>query len=442
MNILKIIRESRIYKSQAGQMLVIFALTWMIFAGGLLTVYNTGTLVGERIRLQNAADSAAYSGAVWEARALNYIAYSNRTIIAELSFISWLCAITSCVKGWRKLVEVAASIPFPPTMAILNAVKAVLVVIENILENVVLNIPWKYLPQGIGMLQVALNVVLQSKIRGVMADVAEGFDSDIKINDYYYTQVGLPFILTNLYNHQSVVKDGEWEGLKKVLKDTIGRYTKGVFNGEVPIYNRDFELWMPPFFKWLKIPGNTGAVIKMDGSVDITKTQVKCSDGPGVKVGTWSIAKDLSLYIAWWFNLSIDIANVEVDIDLDDISYYVFDKDKNQSVGVYANAGKHYSNMSDLLFKNINGLFGAKERMMQTSAKARAVYEDPVSSSKRHESLKAAGLEPNLFNPFWKAELVPFKTDAEEDGAPGYPNAAITYAMGYGPVLGTTLKRH
>jgi len=442
MNILKLIRESKIYKSNAGQMIVIFALTWMIFAGGLLTVYNTGTLVGERIRLQNAADSAAYSGAVWEARALNYIAYSNRTIIAELSFISWLCALTSCVKGWRTLVEAAADIPFPPTMAILNAVKAVLQIIETILEDVVLNIPWKYLPQGIGMLQVAMNAVLQSKVMGVMSDIGDSFDSDIKINYYNYAPIGLPYILTNLTNHQNVVKDGEWEGLKKVLKDTIGRYTKGVFNGGVPIYNRDFELEIAPFWRSLKIPGVTGAVLKMDGSVDISKTQVKCSDGPGVAIGTWAVAKDLSLYIWWWFDVSFDIANVEVDIDLDDISYYVFDKDKNTSVGVYANAGKHDSNMSDLLFKDINGLFGVKSSLIQTSAKARAVYEDPVSSSKRHETLKGAGLEPNLFNPFWKAELVPFNANSEEDAYPLYPNAAITYAMGYGSVLGTTLKRH
>lgn len=48
-----------------------------------LTLYNTGQLALQRMRLANAADAAVLSAAVAEARALNFVASMNRAVIAN-----------------------------------------------------------------------------------------------------------------------------------------------------------------------------------------------------------------------------------------------------------------------------------------------------------------------------------------------------------------------
>ena len=50
---------------------------------GGLVLFNTGQVAVDKQRLANAADSAAYSGMVWQARALNFQAYSNRAMVAN-----------------------------------------------------------------------------------------------------------------------------------------------------------------------------------------------------------------------------------------------------------------------------------------------------------------------------------------------------------------------
>ncbi|WP_454694046.1 pilus assembly protein TadG-related protein [Achromobacter aegrifaciens] len=68
---------------QRGQTLVLGLL--MVAVGGisLVVLYNLGQTVGARQRLTHAADAAAYSGALEQARTLNALAYINRTQIAH-----------------------------------------------------------------------------------------------------------------------------------------------------------------------------------------------------------------------------------------------------------------------------------------------------------------------------------------------------------------------
>jgi len=63
----------------------------------VVLMYNTGQTTSEKTRLVNAADAAAYSGAVFVARNLNFLAYTNRAMIANhvaighfVSYVSWI----------------------------------------------------------------------------------------------------------------------------------------------------------------------------------------------------------------------------------------------------------------------------------------------------------------------------------------------------------------
>jgi len=80
-----------------GQVLPLAALLLVAIGAAFYLMVNSGQAVQEKIRVTNAADAAAYSAAVAEARALNYDAYLNRAIVANeisiaqmVSFASWL----------------------------------------------------------------------------------------------------------------------------------------------------------------------------------------------------------------------------------------------------------------------------------------------------------------------------------------------------------------
>ncbi len=80
---------------QRGQVLpVALVLVGMILLA-LLFMVNTGQTTAEKLRVTQAADAAAYSAAVLEARALNYDAYANRAIIANEMAMAQLVGLSS-----------------------------------------------------------------------------------------------------------------------------------------------------------------------------------------------------------------------------------------------------------------------------------------------------------------------------------------------------------
>ncbi|HET9643643.1 MAG TPA: apolipoprotein N-acyltransferase, partial [Burkholderiaceae bacterium] len=73
---------------------------------------NSGQAVTEKIRVTNAADAAAYSAAIVEARALNYDAYLNRAMVAGeisiaqmLSFASWVTYFANASDNFHTSIE-------------------------------------------------------------------------------------------------------------------------------------------------------------------------------------------------------------------------------------------------------------------------------------------------------------------------------------------------
>ncbi|MBL8265738.1 MAG: hypothetical protein JNL55_05130 [Steroidobacter sp.] len=78
----------------------------------LVAMFNIGQKVTERSQVANAADAAAYSGAVWTARHLNFIAYSNRAMIANhlavghfVSYVSWVRYINDSLEAIDRVTQ-------------------------------------------------------------------------------------------------------------------------------------------------------------------------------------------------------------------------------------------------------------------------------------------------------------------------------------------------
>lgn len=73
-------------------------------AATVFFMFNSGQLVQEKIRLTNTADAVAYSAGIYEARVLNYDAYTNRAIVANEIAIGQAVGLAS----WAKYAGVTA----------------------------------------------------------------------------------------------------------------------------------------------------------------------------------------------------------------------------------------------------------------------------------------------------------------------------------------------
>ena len=98
---------------QRGQALPL-GLAFIMFGTLLgIVLFNTEQLASEKSRLANTADAAAYSGLIWQARALNFQSYTNRAMVANqvsiaqvVSLASWttygkIAARTTKTQDWR-----------------------------------------------------------------------------------------------------------------------------------------------------------------------------------------------------------------------------------------------------------------------------------------------------------------------------------------------------
>ena len=107
---------------QRGQVLALLLMLWAALLGGMLLVFNSGQIVSAKLRLVGAADAAAYSAAVWQARALNFQAYMNRGIVANEVAIAQLVSLRSWSAYMNQALQDAAfvSAAAPPVAAAMN----------------------------------------------------------------------------------------------------------------------------------------------------------------------------------------------------------------------------------------------------------------------------------------------------------------------------------
>lgn len=97
---------------ERGQALVLALVCMLVFVVGVLVLFNTGQAVNKKVQLNNAADAAAYSAAVQQARAYNVIAYLNRAQVANeiataqmVSIHSWMNFAISGTDHFAKGVQ-------------------------------------------------------------------------------------------------------------------------------------------------------------------------------------------------------------------------------------------------------------------------------------------------------------------------------------------------
>lgn len=95
------------HKKQKGYAAVLTLVLFSALSLSLFAVFNSGQIVTHKLKLQNAVDSATYSAVNVVAREMNYMAYTNRAMVANQVAVGQLVALSS----WSKqMVEVAGTI--------------------------------------------------------------------------------------------------------------------------------------------------------------------------------------------------------------------------------------------------------------------------------------------------------------------------------------------
>lgn len=93
-------RISRVTQ-QRGQAMVFVMLFLGVVGISLVFLYKAGKITSEKMQVQNAADAAAYSVSVTEARDLNFMSYTNRSMVANEVAIGQLVGMASWATHWE-----------------------------------------------------------------------------------------------------------------------------------------------------------------------------------------------------------------------------------------------------------------------------------------------------------------------------------------------------
>ena len=104
-------------KRQRGQAAVFVLLFIPVLLVAFYFIYKAGKITSDKMELQNAADAAAYSVSVVEARDLNFASYMNRAIVANEVAVGQMVGLASWAFHWRSYDDYlrAYSTPLKPT---------------------------------------------------------------------------------------------------------------------------------------------------------------------------------------------------------------------------------------------------------------------------------------------------------------------------------------
>ena len=262
---------------QRGQALVFIVITTVIVLLGALALFNIAQLTTQKMKLQNTADAAAYSGALSEARDYNFTAYANRAMIANQVAVAQLLGLTSWA---RNLDSVYKSGPFtwvPQTFSSLSALgslwntqwniaKPVANAIYTVLNNVgpvlvkALNFWIDALSLGTSAYHMA--TMLEVWLETVPTVISEN-DPNSKLSTSL-TQIG--FGIKHAKDYWDFTSQYDPQVSNTGSKDyDSDRQTNVVFNSQDGFYNfRSYPWPLPLLIDPTKlIPGNFGTLFMM-----------------------------------------------------------------------------------------------------------------------------------------------------------------------------------
>lgn len=389
-----------------GQIAPVALFGVLISSAVLVVMYNTGQKVTERSLVANAADAAAYSGAVWTARHLNFIAYSNRAMIANhvavghfVSYVSWVRYINDSLEAIDRVTQW-----IPYVGQYVDMAEQISAQVRDVTEqSAEIAVPtldaWN---ANIRAAQAEAHASLAFRnLQSLMSQTGRAYDPHILINDDG-TLSRMPEELRALLDTQLLTQAA-------AVPTFIQRYTAGRDSNSLQQLvntslrgNTDLQRWIVGERGWRE---NLLAVqLRKRGTTSLNQS----SSGADWRAEDQLQFRTRSLF-GWrsWRRIGDRVSSAsarEFDSDYAGVpAYYnVSGQPADTSLRIAAIATKAQSRVAtaDLLSMT------ATDHPLAVTAVARVEFRRPRGSAfasigeRRHEYA-------NLFNPFWEAKLAP-----------------------------------
>jgi hypothetical protein len=393
-----------LHRHQSGQIAPLALFGVLITSAVLVLMFNTGQKVTEKSHLTNAADAAAYSGAVWTARHLNFMAYTNRAMIANhaavghfVSYVSWVRYIDDSI-GY--VDRVTQWIPYVGQYvdAVEQVAQQVRMAAEQSARVVVPGVDAWNANLRAAQMEVHASLLLQN-LQDVMQQTARGYDPNIRINDRGELS-SMPAEIRTLLETQMLAELG-------ALGTFLNRHTPASDRGSVNELITASVRATPDLQRWLS--GERGwrenllvVQLRKLGST----SHVQDARGADWRASDQLQHRTRSLF-GWrsWRRIGDRTSTAsarEFDRDYGGVSHYynLAGQPAEQSLQIAAIATKRQSQVATA---SVLGMDSASPPMA-AAAVARVRFRRPDDGS--FVSIGAQRAEySNLFNPFWDASL-------------------------------------
>jgi hypothetical protein len=389
-----------------GQIAPVALFGVLITSAVLVVMFNTGQKVTERSLVANAADAAAYSGAVWTARHLNFMAYTNRAMIANhvavghfISYVSWVRYINDSLQAIDRVtqwipyvgqyVDLAEQISAQVRDATEQAAQITVPLIDGWNTNL-----------RAAQVEAQASLALRN-LQALMAQTAMSYDADIRVNDDDAFS-RMPGELRALFEAQTISQ-------MAAVPAFVQRYSAGRDGNAMQELisaslrsDSDLQRWISGERGWRE--NLLAAQIRKRGSTTSSQT----SSGADWRAEDQLQYRTRGLF-GWhsWRRIGDRISTArarEFDSNYSGVpTYYnVSGQPRDASLRIGVIATKDQSNVAtaDLLGMS------STTTPIAVAAVARVEFRGPSGSAfaalgaRRHEYA-------NLFNPFWEAKLAP-----------------------------------
>ena len=393
----------RMLSKQSGQILPFAVLGLTIACAVLLLMYNSGQKITDKTVVANAADATAYSAGIWTSRHLNFMAYTNRAMIANhvgtghlVSYVAWMRYVHDST---RKLSKVAGWFPYigPALQAANNLAERIKTISENGAKFAIPAI------EQLNNVYFASQVEAQYgltyfKINRIMEETAKVYDPNIKINQIS-DMSDLPLPVRSVITARIAAQRIKIPAFVETFSP--GTDDKGELSALV-------ERSYGPSQRW--IAGNRGW---SDGIPFIVKFKKTGSTTHQMddEITDWSANDRLSFatpdWLGWdWETLAKGKATArEFDSDYRGINhYYAIREDQpSESKGLYITvyAAKRQNQSHTELLLPLSKEDPQGEKPLNATATALVFFKRPDNEfgSKREEY-------GSLYNPFWEPKLI------------------------------------
>lgn len=389
-----------------GQIAPVALFGVLIASAVLVVMFNTGQKVTERSQVANAADAAAYSGAVWTARHLNFMAYTNRAMIANhaavghfISYVSWVRYINDSLQAIDRVtqwipyvgqyVDLAEQISAQVREATEQAAQITVPALDAWSANL-------RAAQAEAQASLALR-----NLQSLMSQTARTYDEHIQINDAD-AMSRMPDELRALFEAQMVAQ-------LAAVPTFVQRYATGRDNSSMQQLvsaslrtNADLQRWIAGERGWRE--NLLAAQLRKRGTTSVSQT----ANGSDWRAEDQLQYRTRSLF-GWrsWQRIGDRVSSAsarEFDSDYAGVpAYYnVAGQPGNPSLRIAVIATKSQSRVgtADLL-----GMSNTANPLA-VAAVARVEFRRPggtafAAMGERRQEYA------NLFNPFWEAKLAP-----------------------------------